>query len=150
MEPVMKKLIAVVTLPLLLTACQSTGDENNMAKTISVQDLQHHNWELTQIDGKTVITPDSMQAPRLEIGEKMTANGNAGCNNFFGQGELDGNNFRILQMGMTMKMCVNDVMGTEMVLSQTLPEWNKMVLTKETMTLTSENHTLTFKLSDWK
>lgn len=146
----MKKLIAVATLPILLAACQSTGNENAMAKAITPQDLQHHNWELIQIDGEAIETPDNMQAPRLEIGEEMTANGNAGCNNFFGQGELDNNRFRIQQMGMTMKMCHNDVMGTEMTFSKSLSDWNEISLTNESMTLTNESHTLTFKLSDWK
>lgn len=146
----MKKLIAITTLPLLLAACQSTGAQNDMANTITPQDLQHHNWELVQIDGETVNTPENMQPPRLEIGEKMTANGNAGCNNFFGQGELKDNKFRIPQMGMTMKMCQEGVMGTEMAFSKSLSEWNEISLTKESMTLTSESHTLTFTLSDWK
>lgn len=146
----MKKLIAIITLPLLITACQSTGSNNTTTAMITAQDLQHHNWELIQIDGEAISTPENMQPPRLEIGEKMTANGNAGCNNFFGQAELEGNKFRILQMGMTMKMCMNAVMGTEQVLSNSLADWNEIALTKETLTLTNEKHSLTFKLNDWK
>jgi len=91
-----------------------------------------------------------MQPPHLEIGEKMTANGNAGCNNFFGQGELSDNKLRIQQMGMTMKMCMGNVMNTEKVLSKSLMDWNTIKLTKETMLLINKKHTLTFKLSDWK
>ncbi len=143
----MKKLIAITTLPLLLAACQSTGSKDPM---ISAQDLQHHNWVLTQIDGSPVVTPDKMQPPHLEIGENLSANGNAGCNNFFGQAEIKENKFRIAQMGKTMKMCINNVMATESTLSKVLSDWSEMSLTKDSMTLTNSDHSLTFELSDWK
>lgn len=146
----MKKIVATLTLPLLITACQSTGEANAMAKVVKAQDLQHHNWVLTAIDGVAVTPAKNQQAPNLEIGEKLTANGNAGCNNYFGQAELDGNKFRIDQMGMTMKMCINDAMKTERAMQKNLTEWSEITLTKETMTLTNGLHTLTFKLSDWK
>ncbi|MCW8333474.1 META domain-containing protein [Vibrio sp. SCSIO 43135] len=143
----LKTLFAAISLPVLVTACASNGDD---VKEITAQDLQHHNWELTQIDGQDVVTNEKQQAPRLEIGENMTANGNAGCNNFFGQGELKDNKFRVEKMGMTMKMCVGDVMDTEQAFSQTLSDWSDMTLTKDTLTLKNDVHTLTFTLNDWK
>jgi len=142
----MKKQLAVLTIPFVLAACSSTGD----VAQVSADDLQHHNWTLTKIDREVYVTPDRMQAPNLEIGEKLTANGNAGCNNFFGQGELKNNQFRITGMGMTMKMCMGDAMKAEAVIAQSLAEWNDIVLTKENLVLKNSTHTLTFKLSDWK
>lgn len=91
-----KKLLAAISLPVLMTACASNGDN---VKQITAQDLQHHNWQLVQIDGKEVTNADKQKAPRLEIGEKMMASGNAGCNNFFGQAELKDNQFRIEKNG---------------------------------------------------
>ncbi|MCE7627345.1 META domain-containing protein, partial [Vibrio fluvialis] len=88
-------------------------------------------------------------APRLEIGEKMMASGNAGCNNFFGQAELKDNRLRIEKMGMTMKMCIGDVMDTEQAVSQSLMDWNDVTLTKDTLTLKNDVHTLTFTLREW-
>lgn len=67
-----KSLLAAITLPVLMTACASNGD----AVQITAQDLQHHNWQLTQIDGKDVVKSEHEQAPRLEIGEQMMASGN--------------------------------------------------------------------------
>ncbi|WP_375753746.1 META domain-containing protein [Vibrio sp. HN007] len=142
----MKKLLAVVTLPLLMTACQSNGNNT----VITEADLQHHNWNLVQIDGNDLKTQGNLAAANLEIGEKMTTNGNAGCNNFFGQGELVDNQFRIKQMGMTQKMCMEDSMEIEKTFSMVLSDWSDMSLTKDTLELKNENHTLTFKLSDWK
>ncbi len=143
----MKKLIAITTLSLLLTACQTTGDKSSM---ISPQDLQHHNWVLTQINGSPIATPDRMQPPHLEIGENLLANGNAGCNNFFGLAEIKGNKFRIVQMRQTMKMCINSAMETEAAFSKVLSEWSDISLTKDNMILTNSDHSLTFELNDWK
>lgn len=143
----MKKIITMTMLPLLLAACSNSAIETTQ---ISSEDLQHHNWTLIEIDGELLTTPDKMQAPNLEISEKMMANGNAGCNNFFGQSELKENKFRIEKMGMTMKMCREDAMATENILTKSLSQWNDMTLTEENLILTNENHTLKFELSDWK
>lgn len=81
----LKTLVTAISLPVLMTACASNGDD---VKEITAQDLQHHNWELVQVDGKNIVLDENQKAARLEIGENLTANGNAGCNNFFGQAEL--------------------------------------------------------------
>lgn len=80
-----KTLLAAVALPIMMTACASNGSDE---KQITAQDLQHHNWELVSVDGEMIPSGEGHKKPRLEIGEKLMANGNAGCNNFFGQTEL--------------------------------------------------------------
>ncbi|EOD9420381.1 META domain-containing protein [Vibrio campbellii] len=141
----LKTLVAAISLPVLMTACASNGDN---VKEITAQDLQHHNWQLVQIDGKN-IAAEELQAPRLEIGENLTANGNAGCNNFFGQAELKDNQLRIEKMGMTMKMCMEDQMKIEKVMSETLSDWSDITLTNEGLVLKNADHELTFELRDW-
>ena len=141
----LKTLVAAISLPVLMTACASNGDN---VKEITAQDLQHHNWQLVQIDGKN-IAAEERQAPRLEIGENLTANGNAGCNNFFGQAELKDNQLRIEKMGMTMKMCMEDQMKIEKVMSETLSDWSDITLTNEGLVLKNAAHELTFELRDW-
>ena len=141
----LKTLVAAISLPVLMTACASNGDN---VKEITAQDLQHHNWQLVQIDGKN-IAAEERQAPRLEIGENLTANGNAGCNNFFGQAELKDNQLRIEKMGMTMKMCMEDQMKIEKVMSETLSDWSYITLTNEGLVLTNADHELSFELHDW-
>ncbi|MDA0147820.1 META domain-containing protein [Vibrio sp. LaRot3] len=143
-----KTLVAALTLPVLLTACASQGDE---VQQITASDLQHHHWELVSIDGDELALGDEAKAPTLEVGEKMTANGNAGCNNYFGLAELkDMNQFRIDKMGMTMKLCMGPANEIEHKFATTLSSWSEMTLTKENLVLAGEKHTLTFKLSDWK
>ncbi|MGY5738715.1 META domain-containing protein [Vibrio antiquarius] len=141
----LKTLVTAISLPVLMTACASNGDN---VKEITAQDLQHHNWELVQIDGKNIELKERQQAPRLEIGENLTANGNAGCNNFFGQAELKNNQLRIEKMGMTMKMCMDDQMKIEQAMSETLTEWSDITLTKEGLMLKNDVHELTFQLRD--
>ena len=141
----LKTLVAAISLPVLMTACASNGDN---VKEITAQDLQHHNWQLVQIDGKN-IAAEERQAPRLEIGENLTANGNAGCNNFFGQAELKDNQLRIEKMGMTMKMCMEDQMKIEKAMSETLSDWSDITLTNEGLVLKNADHELTFELRDW-
>jgi len=142
-----KTLLAAVALPFLMAACASNGGD---AKQITAQDLQHHNWELVSIDGENISSTEQQKNPRLEIGEKLKANGNAGCNNFFGQAELKNNQFRIEKMGMTMKMCIGEAMNLEQTFSKTLSQWSDITLTKDNFILVNDSHTLIFKLQDWK
>ncbi|EGQ9713584.1 META domain-containing protein [Vibrio alginolyticus] len=142
----LKTLVTAISLPVLMTACASNGDN---VKEITAQDLQHHNWELVQVDGKNIVLDEHQKAARLEIGENLTANGNAGCNNFFGQAELKNNQLRIEKMGMTMKMRMEDQMKIENAMTQTLSNWSDITLTKDGLVLKSADHELTFTLRDW-
>ncbi|EJL6720626.1 META domain-containing protein [Vibrio alginolyticus] len=142
----LKTLVTAISLPVLMTACASNGDD---VKEVTAQDLQHHNWELVQVDGKNIVLDEHQKAARLEIGENLTANGNAGCNNFFGQAELKNNQLRIEKMGMTMKMCMEDQMKIENAMTQTLSNWSDITLTKDGLVLKSADHELTFTLRDW-
>ncbi|EJA7339714.1 TPA: META domain-containing protein [Vibrio parahaemolyticus] len=142
----LKTLVTAISLPILMTACASNGDD---VKEITAQDLQHHNWELVQVDGKNIVLDENQKAARLEIGENLTANGNAGCNNFFGQAELKNNQLRIEKMGMTMKMCMEEQMKIENAMTQTLSNWSDITLTKDGLVLKNADHELTFTLRDW-
>ncbi len=142
----LKTLVTAISLPVLMTACASNGDD---VKEITAQDLQHYNWELVQVDGKNIVLDENQKAARLEIGENLTANGNAGCNNFFGQAELKNNQLRIEKMGMTMKMCMEDQMKIENAMTQTLSNWSDITLTKDGLVLKNADHELTFTLRDW-
>lgn len=144
-----KTLLAAVALPVLMTACAANNTQGEAMKAVTAQDLQHHNWNLVQIDGNPIQVDEQNQAPRLEIGEKMTANGNAGCNNFFGQAELKDGQFRIEKMGMTMKMCAGTAMDIEQTMSKTLSDWSAITVTKNGLELKGAEHTLTFELKDW-
>lgn len=143
----MKKILALITLPLLLAACSKNSSEQS---TITAEDLQHHNWTLVKINDEPFVAAGNMHAPNLEIGQDLMANGNAGCNNFFGQSELKDNQFRIEKMGMTMKMCIGDAMKTERVFAESISDWNDIALTDNQLILKGKTNTLVFELADWK
>lgn len=140
----MKKLITALSVPILLAACSST----DKADFVTPADLQHHHWVLSEIDGKE-ITKESKAD--LEIGEAMNSNGNAGCNGFHGQAEINPKTgeFRIEKMAMTMKMCQGEAMNIERAVASTLSAWSTIDLSKETLTLTNDQHSLTYTLRDW-
>ncbi|USD66679.1 META domain-containing protein [Vibrio sp. SCSIO 43136] len=117
--------------------------------TVTETDLQHHHWLLTKIDGKTVQETPHHKVASIEIGEKMSANGFAGCNGYFGQAELQDGKLRVKDMGMTRKMCAPDKMKTEQIMGSVLGQWSDITLTKEGMILKGQQHTLEFTLRDW-
>ncbi len=154
----MRKTLSAIAIAALLSACSAANNdtdtaqttaENTAMATITAADLQHHNWKLVAVNGNKIDVPEGFGTPNLEIGEKMTANGNAGCNNFFGKAELKDGKIRIAQMGSTMKMCPEEVMNYEMAMGKGLGEWSTITLTKETMTLANDVNTLEFVLRDW-
>lgn len=144
----MLKKLLIVTVPFVLSAC-ATNVASDASISVHATNLQHHNWELVQIDGIAINTPENFDAPRIEIGENLTVNGNAACNNFFGQGELNQDSFRIEQMGMTMKMCPEQIMTTEMTITQVLSDWSQVKLTESTIVFEGKDHTLTYQLKEW-
>lgn len=148
----MKKLILAASLPFVLNACSSV-DEAMGPTILTPQDLQHHRWVLAEIDGKKVPEPANKAAiSYLEIGENMYAGGLAGCNTFQGQAMVDqeSGEFKVDKMAMTMKMCADsNAMATERAVASTLSTWSKVTLSKDEFEFKGDEHTLTYKLSEW-
>lgn len=151
-----KRVIAMLVAPVIMAGCMTNsvnkekGTSVSDAKVeVSAASLQHHNWILTHIDGKPINLPQDFSAPNIEIGESFTANGHAGCNRYFGQAELKGDQFRIDKMASTMMICPQEAMDLETVMTAVLGEWSTMTLTKQELKLKNDKYTLTFKLRDW-
>ncbi len=143
----MKCILLMASLSVMISACASIEDKSIPVTTTA---LQHHNWELTHIDGELIAYSNKHQKPRLEIGENFTANGMAGCNNFFGQATLNENaEFRIEKMALTRKMCPEAEMIIERVMAETLSVWSEITLTPDSLTIKSPAHELILKLRDW-
>ncbi|NLS11398.1 META domain-containing protein [Vibrio sp. SM6] len=146
MKRSVKSLLAVIAVPAILAGCTQTPTQSS---EVTEADLLHHNWNLSQIDGAVLVPETSDIAPRIEIGENLTVNGDAGCNNFFGQAELKNGQFRVENMGMTMKMCPPMAMGVEDAITTTLTEWSEITIEGQTLTLKGAQHTLVYQLADW-
>ncbi|PSV28282.1 MULTISPECIES: META domain-containing protein [unclassified Photobacterium] len=147
-----KRLLSVLVLPLMLTACAGNSAMNSAPHKVTANEISNGNWELVQIDHKALALQAPFQAPSLELSSDLAANGNAGCNRYFGQAELKDGQLRIEKMGMTMMLCPDDAMKVEQTFSKSLSDWNKVAISGDTLTLTNAKHTLTFtkKVADTK
>ena len=138
----MKQSLWALTL-LLLAGC--TGHE-----AVTRENLMHHHWVLTSVDQKAVPEKTDGQAqPDLEIGENLTINGTTGCNRYRGQGILNGSLFKAQQLSTTRRACRAPYNSIEQTLTSVLSSGAEMTLTKDTLTLKNEQHTLVFALRDW-
>ncbi|KLV03618.1 heat-shock protein HslJ [Photobacterium aquae] len=137
----MKKwLLPLLAIPLFLTGCESETPQG-----FSVQNIQQ-SWVLTKVDGKDVTINEPRTIPGMAIDADLKVSGFSGCNRFFGQAEIrDSNKFRLANMGATKMACIQDDQATiEAVMTQSLQEWNNASLENNILTLTSEQHILTF------
>ena len=136
--------LSLLGLSALLSACASTPSDI----PLSAESLQHHHWVLEQIDGQP-ITAEKGQHPDLEIGEHLRANGNAGCNRFMGQVELQGQQLRISKMASTMMLCPAPQQDWEAAMTSTLSDWSEAELSAQHLRLKGSQHELLLRLSDW-
>ncbi len=136
--------LSLLGLSALLSACASTPS----GIPLSAESLQHHHWVLEQIDGQP-ITAEKGQHPDLEIGEHLRANGNAGCNRFMGQVELQGQQLRISKMASTMMLCPAPQQDWEKAMTSTLSDWSEAELSAQHLRLKGSQHELLLRLSDW-
>ena len=137
----MKKWLLIFLLaPVFLAGC-----EPEVKTGFSKESLQQ-NWVLTKIDGKDINITEPRTAPGMEIDAELKVAGFSGCNRFFGQAEVaEGNKFRITAMGSTKMACIQDDLATiESLMSKSLQKWNNAALENNILTLTSEQHILTF------
>ena len=70
-------------------------------------------WRLDKLGTQAVITPADMKEAHMVLASAETrVHGNAGCNNFFGQFNTDGNELSFTALGSTMMACP-ETMETE-------------------------------------
>ena len=75
--------------------------------------LENTYWKLQELDGQAVTTPEGQREAHMILQPaESRVGGNAGCNNFFGGYQLDGETLRFGQTGATMMACP-DGMDTE-------------------------------------
>lgn len=139
-----KWLLVGIFTSLLLTGC---GDSEQIG--FSSKNLQQ-NWVLTNIDGKEITIKEPRVIPNMAIDSDLKVSGFGGCNRFFGQAELKDNKFKIDTLSSTKMACIQDDQATtESVMTISLQEWNSIALENDVLTLTSEQHILTFMPEDF-
>jgi len=137
----MKKWLLIGLLaPIFLIGC-----EPEVKTGFSEKKLQQ-NWVLTKIDGKDINIEEPRTIPGMTIDSDLKVSGFSGCNRFFGQAEVsEGNKFRVSAMGSTKMACIQDDLAKiESLMGKSLQKWNNAALENNILTLTSEQHILTF------
>lgn len=139
--------LLISALALLMASCGTPADTNLPATTDTTKvavapeapataiALEGTRWELVELNGAAVVIGADMDTIQftLNAADSM-ANGNAGCNNFFGpyhRTGADGLSFG--NLGSTMKACPD--MSTEQALHAALPKVDHFKLEEGTLTL---------------
>ncbi|MCG7586178.1 META domain-containing protein [Photobacterium sp. OFAV2-7] len=129
----------------ILSAFFLVGCEQEVQTGFSKDNLKD-NWVLTKIDGKDVNISEPRTPPGMTIDTEWKVAGFSGCNRFFGQVEVtEESKLRITAMGSTKMACIQDDQATvESIMTKSLQKWNSIALENNILTLTSEQHILTF------
>ncbi|OAN11703.1 heat-shock protein HslJ [Photobacterium jeanii] len=136
-------------LTLLLLCLFTLSGCDQQAKVGFTADDLKQSWVLTKIDGKDVHIAEPRITPNMAIDAELKVAGFSGCNRFFGQIELKENNFRVTGLASTKMACIQDDQATmESLMTTSLQQWNTVALENNTLTLTSEQHILTFMPED--
>lgn len=148
----MKKILMSVATLLLVTACASEGSEMTKdSNSVTAKDIQHHNYVLTEIDGKAYRTAKNAMSPNIAFGEKMNISGEM-CNNYFGQGELKDGMLTVKNIGMTRKFCSDATLNQlDQTIGQLLENGAKISLEDngKNLILSNDKTTLKFWLKDY-
>lgn len=129
----MKLVSLAIMVCLFCVGCSSTG-------TVNSEQLKYTQWQLAKVDGLSV--PASYRASMSFI-EAMQVNGFAGCNKFFGEGELTDSMLTVSKLGKTRKSCGEQIDSFEQQLLDTLQQGALLKLEGETLQINGES-TLTF------
>src|SRR4029079_5047637 len=98
MLPSMKRLLTLVVLGAVLTACGGTGTSSSAPAA----GLAGTSWTLAEIDGRE---PAVDPAPTLAFDEELNASGSAGCNTFTGAAPVERSSISFGPLATTMMAC---------------------------------------------
>ncbi|ASM51189.1 heat shock protein HslJ [Pseudoalteromonas espejiana DSM 9414] len=112
----------------LCIGCTATG-------TVTSEQLKYTQWQLSKVDGLAI--PASYTASMSFI-EALQVNGFAGCNKFFGEGELEGSNISINKLGMTRKSCGANIDEFEQQFLQALREGAQLTMQGQQLVMQGE------------
>lgn len=149
----MKKLMLSTAALFVIAACSSgtTNMSQLDTKIATVQELQHHNYELISINGKAFEPGKGDFTPNIAFGQDMKVTGTM-CNNFFGQATLSSRGIlRAKGAGMTRKFCDDEVLNQlDGDMSELLELGAEAIVSQDGqyLRLSNTGTQLEFKLSD--
>ncbi|WP_273008215.1 META domain-containing protein [Pseudoalteromonas lipolytica] len=124
----------LVALPILFVlfcmGCSSTGK-------VTSEQLKYTQWQLSKVNGLAISVS---QKASMRFIEAMQVNGFAGCNKFFGEGQLVEDTLTVKKLGMTRKSCGDQLDELENKLLSTLKQGAVISLNGEQLTLQGAHH----------
>ncbi|MEJ6475797.1 META domain-containing protein [Pseudoalteromonas piscicida] len=105
------KFISIICAVIALSGCVSTGK-------VDTNVLKYSAWQLQSINGQNVAQlniESSVASMPIELRfiDALQVNGFAGCNRFFGEGEVIEGQLKVKNLGMTRKYCGEEVAKVE-------------------------------------
>ncbi|CNI95967.1 heat shock protein HslJ [Yersinia aldovae] len=142
----MKKILPFAIVGVLLTGCGMSQSGNDTTRSVTENDLLHHNFVLLSVNGQA---PLKKPAPSIEFGEKMHISG-AMCNRFMGQGELKEGVLTAKGLASTRMLCADEQLNQwDALIGEALGNGVKVTLNKGQLTLSNNAHTLIYQQKDW-
>lgn len=115
-------------------------------KSVSREDLQHHRFVLSGVDGKPFSA--TMGAPDIEFNQDFRVAGSM-CNRFMGQGELADNVLTVKQMASSKMFCPDETLNSlEAQLAEMLAAGAQVSLEGDSLTLRQGGRELTYTRKD--
>ena len=143
----MNKFAALLAAGLLLSGCVY-----NSKVSTGAEQLQHHRFVLTSVNGQAVNASD--RPLELSFGEKMAITGKmyvSGnmCNGFSGEGKVSDGELKVKSLAMTRMLCHDAQLNTlDATIDKMLREGAQVDLTENQLTLATADQTLVYKLAD--
>ncbi len=99
-------------------------------------------WKLLELDGEAVTTPEGMREAHVILASSESrAHGFAGCNNFFGGYQFDGDTLTFSAMGSTMMACPQG-MDTEQAFLSALGQTTRFTISGQFLQIYTEDQLL--------
>ena len=143
----MNKIAALLAAGMLLSGCVYNSKVSTRA-----EQLQHHRFVLTSVNGQPLNAADKPQelsfGEKMPITGKMYVSGNM-CNRFSGKGKISGGELKVKTLAMTRMLCTDPQLNTlDNTLSNMLRDGAQVDLTENQLTLATADQTLVYKLAD--
>lgn len=142
----MNKFAALLAAGMLLSGCVY-----NSKVSTGAEQLQHHRFVLTSVNGQAVNASD--RPLELSFGEKMAITGKmyvSGnmCNGFSGEGKVSDGELKVKSLAMTRMLCRCPAQYLDAAIDKMLREGAQVDLTENQLTLATADQTLVYKLAD--
>ena len=143
----MNKYAALLAVGMLLSGCVYNSKVSTRA-----EQLQHHRFVLTSVNGQPLNAADKPQelsfGEKMPITGKMYVSGNM-CNRFSGTGKVSDGELKVEELAMTRMLCTDPQLKTlDATLSKMLRDGAQVDLTETQLTLATADQTLVYKLAD--